>query len=370
MKSDNFDLVVIGAGVIGLSVAFRIKQTKPQMKVAVVGDSINSLMASRAAAGMLAPYGESESDDCFFRFCRESLDKYPKFVDELMNVSRESIYLSMAGSIMPKLLVGDHWDGRLKFLEEVGAPFEVWSKERVREKIPYLSQECGEVIWVGQGQINNRQLHDALVKGIKNLGVELIGQRVTGFIKNRNILDYAATDSGKIKSREFVLAGGSWSGPLAQVLDVELPIRPVKGQMCRVQVEDDLLEFTVGGYLTYIAPWREGNGFVLGSTMEDRGYDPSIENEAIQRLIDQAAQVLPCLRDAPLIESWTGLRPAAEDGMPVMGKSSRYQNLFYSTGHFRNGILQTPNQADYMAGHILGTLDREIKEFSPSRYNL
>ncbi len=370
MRSDDFDLVVIGAGVIGLSVAFRVKQTKPKMKVAVVGDSVNSLMASRAAAGMLAPYGESESDDCFFQFCRESLQKYTKFVDELKSVSGESIYLSMAGSIMPRLLVGDHWEGRLEFLEKVGAPFEVWSVEQVREKAPNLSEECGEVIWVGQGQVNNRQLHDALISGVKKLGVELIDQRVTGFIKTGDVLEYAATDSGKIKSQEFVLAGGSWSGPLAKVLDVELPIKPVKGQMCRVQVDDDQLEYTVGGYLTYIAPWREGNGFVLGSTMEDRGYDPAIENEAIQRLIDQAARVLPCLRDAPLIESWTGLRPAADDGMPVMGKSSRYQNLFYSTGHFRNGILQTPNQADYVAGHILGTLDKEIEEFSPSRYHL
>jgi glycine oxidase len=368
--SDKFDLVVIGAGVIGLSVAFRVKQMKPQMKVAVVGDSVNSLMASRAAAGMLAPYGESELDDSFFRFCRESLGKYPKFVDELQAVSGNSIYLSMVGSIMPKLLVGDRWEGRLKFLEAVGAPFEVWSEERVQEKIPHLSKECGEVIWVGQGQINNRQLHDALINGIKKLGVELIDQRVTGFLKSGNSLDYAATDSGKIKSREFILAGGSWSGPLAKVLGVELPIKPVKGQMCRVQVDDDRLDYTVGGYLTYIAPWREGNGFVLGSTMEDRGYDPTVESEAIQKLIDQAARVLPCLRNAPLIESWTGLRPAADDGMPIMGKSSRYQNLFYSTGHFRNGILQTPNQADYMAGHILGTLDKEIQEFSPSRYNL
>ncbi len=188
MKLDDFDLVVIGAGVIGLSVAFRVKQTKPLMKIAVVGDSVNSLMASRAAAGMLAPYGESEADDCFFRFCRESLQKYKKFVDELKSVSGEPIYLSMAGSIMPRLLVGDHWEGRLKFLEEVGAPFEVWSVEEVREKIPHLSKECGEVIWVGQGQINNRQLHDALVSGVKKLGVELIDQRVSGFIKNKDVL--------------------------------------------------------------------------------------------------------------------------------------------------------------------------------------
>ena len=90
----------------------------------------------------------------------------------------------------------------------------------------------------------------------------------------------------------------------------------------------------------------------------------------IDRLIANAAEILPCLKTAPLIESWTGLRPAAEDLMPIMGKSWRYDNLFYSSGHYRNGILLTPNQADYMSGIIRDTLDDEIPEFSPSRYNL
>ena len=71
-----------------------------------------------------------------------------------------------------------------------------------------------------------------------------------------------------------------------------------------------------------------------------------------------------------MIESWTGLRPAAIDRMPIMGQSARYGNLYYSTGHFRNGILLTPNQADYMADVILGTLKNEIEEFRPSRFNL
>ena len=109
---------------------------------------------------------------------------------------------------------------------------------------------------------------------------------------------------------------------------------------------------------------------MLGTTMEDRGFDPVIEEGVIQGLIDRAAQVIPCLKDAPLIESWAGLRPAAEDLMPVMGKSTRYQNLFYSTGHYRNGILQTPKQAEYIVDTILETLTDEISEFSPKRYNL
>ena len=90
----------------------------------------------------------------------------------------------------------------------------------------------------------------------------------------------------------------------------------------------------------------------------------------IDRLIDNAAEILPALKTAPLIESWTGLRPAADDLMPIMGKSAKYDNLFYSSGHYRNGILMTPNQAEYMSGVIRGILGDEIQEFSPTRYNL
>jgi len=109
---------------------------------------------------------------------------------------------------------------------------------------------------------------------------------------------------------------------------------------------------------------------VVGSTMEDRGYNDTVEADVIQGLINRAAGILPCLKEAPLIESWTGLRPAAEDLMPIMGASGRYENLFYSTGHYRNGILQTPRQADYMTACLLGTLKDPIAEFSPDRYDL
>ena len=122
--------------------------------------------------------------------------------------------------------------------------------------------------------------------------------------------------------------------------------------------------------MTYIAPWKEGNGFVIGSTMEDRGFDSAIEEKVIDSLIERAGDILPCLKEASLIESWTGLRPAAKDLMPIMGRSGKYKNLYYSSGHYRNGILQTPNQADYMVSLIKGDREGEIPEFSPSRYNI
>lgn len=370
MENDEFDIVLIGAGVIGLSIAFRLKRVRRDLKIAVLGDPMNSLMASRAAAGMLAPFCECERADRFFDFCRESLEKYPSYVEELVCVSDVPVFFSMAGSLIPSAFHGDGWEDQKRFFKQEKIPHEVWTPAQVKEKVPYLSSACGEVMWVGEGQVNNRQLHDSLSSAMRALEVTVLEKNVTGFVRDESGIESVVTDSGNIKGKKFVLASGSWSQKLGETLDVSLPMKPIKGQMCRVQMDDGLLEYTVHGLLTYIAPWRGGHGFVIGSTMEDRGFDPSVEETVIEGLIERASAILPCLKDAPLIESWMGLRPAADDLMPIMGKSIRYENLYYSTGHYRNGILQTPNQADYVTGIILETLKDEIAEFSPGRYRL
>ena len=226
------------------------------------------------------------------------------------------------------------------------------------------------MIWVGEGQVNNRQLHDSLMVASKNLGVHIIEGNVTGFVRKESSVSAAIINTGEIEGDQFVLASGSWSAQLAKKLGVNLPLKPIKGQMCRLKLEDHFLDYTIHGMMTYIAPWKEGNGFVVGSTMEDRGFDAAIEEKVIDSLIERAGDILPCLKEASLIESWTGLSPAAKDLMPMMGRSEKYKNLYYSSGHYRNGILQTPNQADYMVSLIKDDREGEIPEFSPSRYNI
>ncbi|SVB73563.1 uncharacterized protein METZ01_LOCUS226417, partial [marine metagenome] len=157
MKQDFFDIVVMGAGVIGHSIAFRLWQAKPELSLAVLGDPMNSLMASRAAAGMLAPFGECDEADRFFKFCRESLEKYPKFIEELTLVSEVPIYLSMAGSLTPASSFEGNWKDRLRFYREENIPHEIWPLKRCRELAPALSESCGEVMWLGEGQVNNRE---------------------------------------------------------------------------------------------------------------------------------------------------------------------------------------------------------------------
>lgn len=370
MKQSLYDVVIIGAGVIGHSIAFRLKQCRPDLSLAIFGDPMNSLMASRAAAGMLAPFGECSEADRFFKFCRESLLKYPNFIENLISVSNLPVNFSMNGSLIPSSSLKGGWGKKIRFFRDENVPYEIWSPNKRRQLAPALAESCGEVLWVGEGQVNNREMHNALVTASRKLGIEIFEKNVTGFLRDSSVIEAVVANTMEVRGRKFVIASGSWSSRLAEVLDVSLPLKPIKGQMCRMQVEDNQLDYTVHGLLTYIAPWGGGKGFVLGTTMEDRGFDPTIEDNVIDGLIERAVQVIPSIKGAPLIERWTGLRPAAEDLMPIMGKSSRYQNLFYSTGHYRNGILQTPRQADYVMETILETLVDEIPEFSPQRYNL
>ena len=227
MTSDVFDVVIVGAGVIGHSIAYQLKGAAPSLSVAVLGDPMNSLMASRAAAGMLAPYCECDQGDRFFQFCRESLDKYPVFIEELTQVSGIGVYLSMAGSIMPASSIGDQWEERLRFFHEENIPHEVWPVNRVRAELPNLAPDCGEVIWVGEGQVNNRQLHDALVAGSSLRGVQVFNKNVTGFHRYSSRIHAAVTDSGEIRGKQFVAAAGSWSQQIGKILDVSMPLKPI-----------------------------------------------------------------------------------------------------------------------------------------------
>jgi glycine oxidase len=149
MDNENFDIVVIGSGVIGHSIAFRLKQDNPHLEIAVLGDPVNSLQASRAAAGMLAPFCECDKADQFFRFCRDSLDKFPLFLEELVSVSEVPVHFSPAGSLMPSSNYRDTWEERKAFFIREDIPHEIWNMDKVRQKVPYLAEDCGEEMWVG-----------------------------------------------------------------------------------------------------------------------------------------------------------------------------------------------------------------------------
>jgi glycine oxidase len=161
-----------------------------------------------------------------------------------------------------------------------------------------------------------------------------------------------------------VNCAGAWAGelPLAQV-----PIRPIKGQMLSVVTSKPLLRHVVQGNGVYLIPRGDGR-IVIGSTVEDVGFDKRVDPDAIQRLHQAAAVLVPSLGQGRIHETWTGLRPCTDDKLPVMGRTS-LEGCFIASGHYRDGILLAPITARLMSQLLNGKQpDIGFDEFSPSRF--
>ena len=115
---------------------------------------------------------------------------------------------------MPSFSFRNDWEEQIRFFREENVPHEIWSPERCRQLAPALAESCGEVIWVGEGQVNNREMHDALVTASEKLGVKILEKNVTGFIHDSSALEAAVAGTLEVRGQKFVLASGSWSSQL------------------------------------------------------------------------------------------------------------------------------------------------------------
>ncbi|MFP3947975.1 MAG: FAD-dependent oxidoreductase, partial [Longimicrobiales bacterium] len=165
---------------------------------------------------------------------------------------------------------------------------------------------------------------------------------------------------------------GAWSGDI-EGLPRPLPVRPVRGQMLSLDM-DDLgsrpLSTVVETRRAYLIP-RRGGPLVVGSTMEEVGFTAETTKNAIDELLDAATSALPVLQGRPPTETWAGLRPGTPDDHPVLGEDPEMDGLYYATGHFRNGILLAPVTAAALAALIVGegTPPVDLVPFRPDRFS-
>jgi glycine oxidase len=175
---------------------------------------------------------------------------------------------------------------------------------------------------------------------------------------------------GFLAAERVVLAAGAWSGQLAG-LPHPLPIRPVLGQMVALGTSRPLPRRIVGGAGVYLLPRSRDTSHRIwvGATMEERGFSTTTTRSARQWLTEGAARLFPELARSEVLEHWCGLRPAAPDGLPVLGPDPRVEGLFYATGHFRNGILLAPVTAALLGAALEGAIPEPLRSFLPNRFS-
>jgi glycine oxidase len=385
-------VVVVGAGIIGMSLAFEL--ARRSVDVVVLERSRPGAGAAGVAAGMLAPTSEAEDENPeLVRLALESHRLYPEFVDAVQRASGLTCGYRREGTLLVALGLDDDGElARLKGLQQRLGFSTTWlDPGQVQALEPGLSPRITSVLFApGDQQVDPRAMLTALQGAVTRFGGRVITNAcVSGFETHDGRLDRvtgltgpAAPDPATglpeaaqglqqpgepfaVRCRSAVLAAGAWSGRDLKWPAMPLGVRPVKGQLVRLR-GPELIRHVVRAPRVYLVP-RQGGELVVGATMEEQGFDPTPTAGAVMDLLWNARLVAPAVYDLELLEVNVGFRPATRDHLPLIG-ATEVSGLYVATGHFRHGVLLAPATAALLADLIVeGRLDPILAPFRPER---
>jgi len=366
-------VVVIGAGVIGLGIAWRLAG---RATVTVFDRGKAGSGATHAAAGMLAACCEAEpGEEALVALGRESQARWPAFAEEIKRASGIDVELRDEGTLLLALTADDQATiaHHLEFQRRLNLPLEWLSAAATRAREPHLAGKIAGALFSPQDhQVDNRKLVRALRIAAESVGATICEDRpVKEVIVQGGRAKGIALEDGTIAAADIVvLAAGAWSRGIGGVPpDRRPPIRPVKGQMLalRMDASAPLLSHVLWAPGVYLVPRRDGR-LIVGGTVEEKGFDDTITAGGMLTLLEAAWRAIPAIEELPIDEVWVGHRPGSRDDAPILGLGP-LDGLFYATGHHRNGILLAPITADAMARLILDNIiDPAIRPFGLERF--
>ena len=363
-----YDAIIIGGGIIGCTLA---RQLSGQgMKVAVVEKGVPGQEASGAAAGMLSPSAEAEKGSTLFELSRASLKLYGPLAAELCSETGLDPQYRTEGT----LLVFESEQERQAMLPAIewqrsqGIAIAEISGQDLRKREPLSAELPGAFYLPEDHQIDNRLLMRALVESCRRRGVEFIlGKTVCAVERNGSRASGVRLEDGSLAARKVINAAGAWAGSIEIAGMSPAPIRPVKGHMIALKSEQSPLQHVVRSHRCYLVPRRDGR-VIVGSTMEEAGFDKEPRAGPLAKLLQAALHFCPALEKSAVAEFWAGLRPASPDGLPLLGPTA-LEGYFVALGHFRNGIVLAPITAEILSTWLLtGQPPSGVEPFSPQRF--
>jgi glycine oxidase len=355
----NWDVIVIGGGIIGLSLSIELR--KSGMSVLVVERGEPGREASYAAGGMLVDCS-IETPGVLQPLATASARMYPEFVHELQVESGMYIDLRDQGTIVfppPEHVHERPGFNRADLANLLPAP--------LAELEPALADLNRPAFYLKERSVDPRGLTAAALQAAKRRGVDISsGDEVMAVNLSDGRVSGVTTTKTSFLAPKVVNCAGAWSG---QIAPHAFPTRPVKGQMlCLASPSRSLLKHVIRSPEVYLIPRSDGR-ILVGTTVEEAGFDKRTDVATIQRLHRAAIDMIPELRNAKILEDWAGLRPGTPDSLPILGATAT-PGYYVATGHFRDGILLAPITAQIMAEVITGTnCNYDLKPFSPARFS-
>lgn len=367
------DAAIIGGGVIGCSIAWRLAQAGQRVVVIERGEVGKE--ASWAAGGMLAPLAEADRADEFFDLCVASRALYAEFAQELRAASGLDIEYRTEGTLYLALTDEDEdeLERRWQWQHAAGLNVKKLKADCVRKLEPLVNEKLRWALkFPDDHQVNNRRLTEALHAAALKAGVRffpftearaLLTSQQVGQTRLRGV----NTTRGEIQAATVVIAAGAWASLLPAI---NLPVTPVRGQMIALEMPAPGLNHVIYSRRGYVIP-RCGGYLIAGSTTENAGYDKRVTAQGLAAIIQNAAELAPSLYTQAITETWAGLRPHGLDDQPILGADPQVKGLIYATAHYRNGILLTPITAKAISELILkGESSVNLQPFCLARFNL
>jgi glycine oxidase len=367
-------IIIVGGGVIGLSIARRLR--RDGVRVTLLERGRCGAEASWAAAGVLTPCNPHRNDGVA-ALRQRSLSMYHSFCAELVEETGIDSEYEQCGELEIALnadafrsLLADQHAGEEQCVADGRPAFEFQTTEEARCIEPVLTAfffgalECRET-----AQVRNPRLLRALHAACLKAGVDIREETpVHDFVLDGTRVTGVRTEKGELPAEKVILCAGAWSSQIGQRLHELMPVHPVRGQIILMKFESRPFTRVISRGKTYLVPRRDGH-VLLGATQEhDAGYNKRNTPKGIADLFEKGIKLVPSIADAAVVTQWAGLRPGTPDDNPYIGPVPGFDGLIAATGHFRSGLILAPVTAEIVASLIQGRdYDIDLSACRPGR---
>ena len=362
-------VIVVGAGVIGCSIAYELGRRG--VRCLVLDAASEPGQTSRAAAGMLAPLAEGITPGPALDLSLASLRRHGEWANELRETTGIDVGYASAGILRLALNADEAEEVRATAarLSELGLPATWLEGPALAEVEPLVLPAWGGLLSGLEAQVQPEQLLAALRSAASGRGARFcVGTRAIDLLREGDaVRGVVAGDGSEYEAESVVLATGAWTGTLGRWCGQRWPVRPVRGQLVALELLPLPVRRPVFSSRGYVLPRA---GLVLaGATMEEAGFDPRVTAAGISSILAGAAAIIPALAQATFRDAWAGLRPASPDHLPLVGRVPGWEGLFLAAGHFRNGILLAPVTGQLIADLVCdGASSLPLDPYSPARF--
>ncbi|MDO8437162.1 MAG: glycine oxidase ThiO [Nitrosomonadaceae bacterium] len=348
----NQDFIIVGAGIIGLATAERLLAQGATVTLLERGEVGQE--SSWAGGGILSPLCPWDYPDEVTRLTSYSAALFAAWADSLRAASGIDPEYEMSG-----MLVLPPFDAHAaqQWCAAHGVKAERASRAAALPSLAARDDAGGKgdaLLLPEVAQVRNPRLLRALHKRVEALGGRIIEQcAVHNIVAGSGRVQSLATTCGTFSAQGYIVTAGAWSKQVLGRHALGLDIKPARGQMLLFRFAAAPLRFILLQGDLYLISRRDGH-LLVGSTLEDVGFDKRTTIAARDDLFARAQKLLPALASMPLVRHWAGLRPASPRNIPAIGRHPQLDNLYINSGHFRYGVTMAPASAAILANEMTG----------------